>query len=154
MSRSYIGIGSNLGDPIANVRDAIAALGELGTVERTSSLYRTKPWGKTDQPEFLNAVALIETGLTPRALLAAIKALEDRLGRVPTERWGPRAIDLDILTYDDLKIEGEGLTIPHAGMLERAFVLVPLAEIDEKFGEACDGLSADDRAACVMLRMR
>ncbi len=154
MSRSYIGIGSNLGDSIANVRDAIAALGELGTVERTSSLYRTKPWGKTDQPDFINAVALIETGLTPRALLAAIKALEDRLGRVPTERWGPRAIDLDILTYDDLKIEGEGLTIPHAGMAERAFVLVPLAEIDETFAGARDALPREDVSECAQLTGR
>ncbi len=143
MSRSYIGIGSNLGDPVTNVRDAIAALGELGTVERTSSLYRTKPWGKTDQPDFINAVALIETGLTPRALLAAIKALEDRLGRVPTERWGPRAIDLDILIYDDLTIEDDGLTVPHASMLERAFVLVPLAEIDEAFASARDALNRE-----------
>lgn len=151
MSRSYIGIGSNLGDAVANVRYAIAALGELGTVERTSSLYRTKPWGKTDQPDFTNAVALIETDLTPRALLDAIKALEDRLGRVPTERWGPRAIDLDILTYDDLAIEGGGLTIPHAGMPERAFVLVPLAEIDEAFATARDALNREQLNAVVRL---
>jgi 2-amino-4-hydroxy-6-hydroxymethyldihydropteridine diphosphokinase len=138
--RAYVGVGSNLGDPEANVRDAIAALGELGAVERTSSLYRTKAWGKTDQPDFVNAVALLETGLNPRSLLIALKAIEAELGRVPSERWGPRAIDLDILTFDDLQIEEEGLAIPHPSMNERAFVLVPLAEIDPSFAPLRDAL--------------
>ncbi|HEY8320915.1 MAG TPA: 2-amino-4-hydroxy-6-hydroxymethyldihydropteridine diphosphokinase [Candidatus Baltobacteraceae bacterium] len=138
--RAYVGIGSNLGDPEANVRGAIAALGELGAVERTSSLYRTKAWGKTDQPDFVNAVALLETGLNPRSLLIALKAIEAELGRVPSERWGPRAIDLDILTFDDLQIEEEGLAIPHPSMNERAFVLVPLAEIDPSFAPLRDAL--------------
>jgi len=138
--RAYIGIGSNLGDPEKNVRDAIAALGELGAVERMSSLYRTKAWGKSDQPDFINAVALIETGLNPRSLLIALKAIEVELGRIPSERWGPRAIDLDILTFDDLRVEEEGLTIPHASMDERAFVLVPLAEIDPSFAPLRDAL--------------
>jgi len=138
--RAYIGIGSNLGDSEKNVRDAIAALGELGAVERMSSLYRTKAWGKSDQPDFINAVALIETGLNPRSLLIALKAIEVELGRIPSERWGPRAIDLDILTFDDLRVEEEGLTIPHASMDERAFVLVPLAEIDPSFAPLRDAL--------------
>lgn len=146
--RAYVGIGSNLGDPEANVRDAIAALGELGAVERTSSLYRTKAWGKTDQPDFVNAVALLETGMSPRALLTALKAIETSLGRVPSERWGPRAIDLDILTFDDLRIEEEGLSIPHPRMAERAFVLVPLAEIDGSFATMRDRLPVEDIDAC------
>lgn len=150
--RAYIAIGSNLGDAEANVRDAIAALGELGAVERMSSLYRTKAWGKTDQPDFINAVALIETGLNPRSLLIALKAIEVDLGRVPSERWGPRAIDLDILTFDDLRVEEEGLTIPHPSMNERAFVLVPLAEIDPSFAVLRDALPAGETFSCVMLR--
>ena len=149
--RVYVGIGSNLGDAEANVRDAIAGLGELGAGERMSSLYRTKAWGKTDQPDFINAVALIETGLNPRSLLIALKAIEVELGRVPSERWGPRAIDLDILTFDDLRFEEEGLTIPHASMNERAFVLVPLAEIDPSFAVLRDTLPVEDVAACVVL---
>jgi len=138
--RAYIGIGSNLGDAEKNVRDAVAALGELGAVERTSSLYRTRAWGKTDQPDFVNAVALLETGLNPRSLLIALKAIEAELGRVPSERWGPRAIDLDILTFDDLDIEEDDLTVPHARLRERAFVLVPLAEIDPSFAPLRDAL--------------
>ena len=146
--RAYIGIGSNLGDAVANVGNAIAALGDLGAVDRASSLYRTKPWGKADQPDFVNAVVLLDTALDPRGLLAALKALEVRLGRVPSERWGPRSIDLDILTFDDLHLEEEGLTIPHAGLLERAFVLVPLAEIDASFVGARGALSEDELASC------
>jgi 2-amino-4-hydroxy-6-hydroxymethyldihydropteridine diphosphokinase len=149
--RAYVGVGSNLGDPEANVRDAIAALGELGAVERTSSLYRTKAWGKTDQPDFVNAVALLETGMSPRALLTALKAIETSLGRVPSERWGPRAIDLDILTFDDLQIEEEGLAIPHPHMAERAFVLVPLTEIDGSFATVRDRLPVEDIDACKAL---
>ncbi|HEY8322806.1 MAG TPA: 2-amino-4-hydroxy-6-hydroxymethyldihydropteridine diphosphokinase [Candidatus Baltobacteraceae bacterium] len=149
--RAYVGVGSNLGDPEANVRDAIAALGELGAVERTSSLYRTKAWGKTDQPDFVNAVALLETGMSPRALLTALKAIETSLGRVPSERWGPRAIDLDILTFDDLHIEDDGLAIPHPHMAERAFVLVPLTEIDGSFATVRDRLPVEDIDACKAL---
>jgi len=142
--RAYIGIGSNLGDAEKNVRDAIAALAELGALERMSSLYRTRAWGKTDQPDFINAVALIETGLDPRPLLTALKAIEVDLGRITAERWGPRAIDLDILTFDDVHIEEEGLTIPHASMNERAFVWVPLAEIDPSFAPLRDALPVGD----------
>lgn len=149
--RTYVAIGSNLGDPVASVRDAIAALGELGSVERMSSLYHTKAWGKTDQPDFVNAVALLETGLNPRSLLIALKSIEQRLGRVPTERWGPRAIDLDILTFDDLHIEEEGLTIPHASMNERAFVLVPLAEIDASFAVLRDALPVEETSGVTLL---
>lgn len=138
--RAYIAVGGNLGDAAATVVRAVVSLDELGKVTKASSLYETKAWGKTDQPDFVNAVALLETDLDPRALLAALKAMETRLGRVPGERWGPRAIDLDILTYDDELVENADLTIPHARMAERAFVLVPLAEIDERYAPLRDAL--------------
>jgi 2-amino-4-hydroxy-6-hydroxymethyldihydropteridine diphosphokinase len=131
--RAYVGLGANLGDARANVLLALDALGALGTVRRRSSLYQTRPWGNVDQPDFVNAVALLETALGPKALLGALRAIERKLGRVPGERWGPRAIDLDILTYDDLEIGEANLHVPHPGLRERAFVLVPLAEIDRRF---------------------
>ena len=111
-----------------------AALGILDAhaqvrVIRVSALYRTPPWGKTDQPDFLNAVAEIETGLAAHALLELCLNTEHELKRERLERWGPRVIDIDILLYDDERIEDEKLQIPHPRMLERAFVLVPLAEI-------------------------
>ncbi len=142
--RAYVGIGANLGDPAANVERALAALGDLGTVTRTSSLYRTRPWGNADQPHFVNAAAVLETGLEPRALLAALKSLERRLGRVETERWGPRAIDLDLLAYDDVERNEPGLRLPHPRLRERAFVLVPLAEIEPGYAAARDALPAEE----------
>ena len=95
--RAFIGIGSNLDDPQTNVRAAIAALASIGKIARASSLYRTKPWGVTEQPDFINAVVLLKTSLPPRMLLSALKSIEGDLGRTPGERWGPRIIDLDIL---------------------------------------------------------
>jgi 2-amino-4-hydroxy-6-hydroxymethyldihydropteridine diphosphokinase len=94
-----------------------------------SSLYRTPPWGKTDQPDFLNAAAELSTGLPPRALLDLCLSVEKELKRERRERWGPRLVDLDILLFGALRIDEPGLEIPHPRMLERAFVLVPLAEI-------------------------
>jgi 2-amino-4-hydroxy-6-hydroxymethyldihydropteridine diphosphokinase len=108
-------------------------------------MYRTLPWGKPDQPAFLNAVALVETHLEPMEVLRMLQAFERRLGRVPGERWGPRTIDLDLLLYDDLNIDRPELTIPHRHLHERAFVLVPLAEIDERFKSMCDRLPATER---------
>ena len=102
MALARIGLGSNLGDPVANVERALAALGSLGRVSARSGLYRTPAWGVTEQPFFVNAAALLETALEPHALLGALKALETELGRTASYRWGPRAIDLDILTYDAL----------------------------------------------------
>ena len=94
-----------------------------------SSLYRTPPWGKTDQPDFINAAAEIRTSLEPRALLALCLDAEHELKRVRQERWGPRIVDIDILAFGDRVIREAGLEIPHPRILERAFVLVPLAEI-------------------------
>ena len=126
-----LGFGGNLGDPARQIAEAIAAIGSrgIGTVSRVSSLWRTPPWGKTDQPAFLNACALIETQLPPLVLLAALKDIEREIGRTPGERWGPRPIDIDILFYDDVSLNEDALTIPHKNLFERAFVLAPLAEI-------------------------
>jgi 2-amino-4-hydroxy-6-hydroxymethyldihydropteridine diphosphokinase len=142
--RAYVGLGSNDGDAIANVTRGFDALDRIGSVVHRSSLYRTLPWGKTDQPEFVNAVVLLETPLTPRELLDALKTAEKRLGRMPAERWGPRVIDFDILTYDDLEIDEPGLRVPHPRMRERAFVLVPLAEIDLRYVPLRDALDESD----------
>jgi 2-amino-4-hydroxy-6-hydroxymethyldihydropteridine diphosphokinase len=142
---AYIGIGSNLGDRLGNVQGAISALSEIGTPLAVSSTYRTRPWGKPDQPWFANAVALVETQLEPMEVLRMLQTFERRLGRVPGERWGPRVIDLDLLLYDDLTIDEPELTIPHRHLHERAFVLVPLAEIDERFNPMRDRLPATER---------
>jgi len=152
MALARIGLGSNLGDAAANVEDALAALGSLGTVVARSSLYRTPAWGVTEQPDFVNAAALLETDLGPFALLDALKALEVRLGRVESFRWGPRDIDLDILAYDDLLLDEPTLKIPHARLHERAFALVPLAEIDPAFGPALAALPEEARAAVQRIR--
>ncbi len=147
MTRALLGLGANLGDPIATLNDAKDRLGSLGTVTALSSLYRTPPWGVEEQPPFVNAALALETALDPDALLAALKALEAELGRVASFRWGPRAIDLDILAYDGVTRSDPVLTIPHARLLERAFVLVPLAEIDPAYLAARDALPAADVAA-------
>ncbi len=151
MSLARIGLGSNLGDASANVRAGIAALARLGHVTAQSSLYRGPPWGASGQPDFVNAAALLETTLFPRALLAALKGLELELGRVSSYRWGPRHIDLDILAYDDAAVHEPGLIVPHERLFERAFALVPLAEIDPAFKGARDALPADELAALIRL---
>ena len=127
--RAFVGIGSNLGDRTGSVERAVAALGKLGAIVGRSSLYNTAPWGKTDQPSFVNAVVLLETQLAPRSLLESLQAIEKRLGRTPAERWGPRIVDLDLLLYGSVVMESEELTLPHPVLHERVFVLAPLAEI-------------------------
>ena len=122
------------------------ALSRVGAVMHNSSLYRTAPWGLRDQPHFINAVVEIETELDPYALLAGLKALERDLGRQPGPRWGARIIDLDILIYDDVEMKEPDLTLPHARLYERAFALVPLAEIDERFAPWRDRLDASELA--------
>ncbi|MDI6026819.1 2-amino-4-hydroxy-6-hydroxymethyldihydropteridine diphosphokinase [Corticibacterium sp. UT-5YL-CI-8] len=128
---AFLGLGGNLGDPRAAMAAALKLLdtGPDTRVVTVSSLYRTPPWGKTDQPDFLNAAAEIATVLQPRALLQRCLDIEKDLKRERKERWGPRVIDMDILVYDGLTIREEGLEVPHPRMLERAFVLMPLAEI-------------------------
>lgn len=146
MARAHIGVGANVGDAVTSVRGAIDALGRLGTVVRKSSLYRSKPWGVRDQPDFINAVALLDTDLDPHALLAALKNIEREFGRISGPRWGPRALDLDILTYDNGKVDDPGLVIPHPLMRERRFVLIPLAEIDDAYSDALAALPPEARA--------
>jgi len=126
-----LSFGSNLGDKGANIRNAVARLDADPRIKivALSRLYRTAPWGKTDQDWFVNACALATTTLAPRALLAHVKALEVEIGRTPGERWGPRVIDIDILIYDGVALTADDLKLPHPEMLNRAFVLVPLAEI-------------------------
>lgn len=146
MALAHIGLGSNLGDSARAIDRACGALAALGTLRARSSLYRTKAWGVTDQPDFLNAAVALETALEPRALLAALKAIEADLGRVAGYRWGPRAIDLDILTYGDRRIDEPDLVVPHARLGERAFALAPLAEIEPAFVAAYAALPAAARA--------
>jgi 2-amino-4-hydroxy-6-hydroxymethyldihydropteridine diphosphokinase len=125
----YLALGTNLGDRPGNLRDAVAALPPAVTVLASSPVYETQPWGVTDQPAFLNMVLHGKTRLAPLALLAHLKELEGKLGRLASVRYGPRKIDIDILFYSDLILDTPGLTIPHPGLHERAFVLVPLADL-------------------------
>lgn len=129
--RVLLGLGGNLGDPAQAMGEALRRLDADAATEiiSVSSLYRTPPWGKLDQPDFINAAAEVRTGLAPRALLDLCLAEEHRLKRERKERWGPRLIDIDILLYGDRRVSEPGLDIPHPRMTERAFVLVPLAEI-------------------------
>lgn len=132
MIRAAVGLGANLGDAAASVRAALQALETLPQtrVVARSRLYRTPAWGVTAQPDFVNAVAVLETGLSAHALLDALLALERRAGRVrhPRERWGPRVLDLDLLLYGEAVIDTPGLRVPHPHLHARAFALLPLAE--------------------------
>lgn len=129
--KAYIGLGSNMADPVAQVREALDELAHLPSSRllAVSSLYRSAPVGKLDQPDFINAVALIETDLTPQDLLKSLLEIEHYHGRVREYRNGPRTLDLDILLYDDLQCNDAHLTLPHPRMHQRAFVLQPLCEI-------------------------
>ena len=126
----YLALGTNLGDRIANLKQAARALPPLVRVVVASPVYETPPWGYIEQPAFLNQVIQAETGLDPHALLTYLKQTEIRLGRRTTFRNGPRVIDLDILFYDDAVLNSPELTIPHPSIPERAFVLVPLADLN------------------------
>ena len=131
-SKAFIGLGSNLNSPKTQINSALTALDALEgvVVEKCSHFYASSPMGPKDQPEYINAVCQISTSLEPFALLAATQEIENQHGRVrKAEQWGPRTLDLDILMWDDLKLETERLTIPHYGMSTREFVLVPLFEI-------------------------
>jgi len=128
---AFIGLGSNLADPLAQIRQALTELESIpGTrVTARSSLYRTSPVGYLEQPDFINAVASVQTTLKPQALLAALLAIENRHGRRRTTRNAPRKLDLDLLLYGEEVLDQDGLTLPHPRLHERAFVLAPLAEI-------------------------
>ncbi len=130
MPEAFLGLGANLGGRRASLRAAAADLRALLANLRVSALYETAPWGDTDQPPFLNAAAAGATELPPLALLDAVQAIEARLGRVRSaRRWGPRAIDIDILLYGSAVVSHPRLTIPHARIRERGFVLRPLADL-------------------------
>ena len=125
----YLGLGSNVGDRQNNLAAAIAAMPPTIEKLHASPIYETPPWGFEDQSNFLNQVVEAQTDLSPKELLDHIKNIESDVGRTPTFRNGPREIDIDILFYDDLIVETETLTIPHARLAERAFMLVPLADL-------------------------
>lgn len=129
LKTAYLALGSNLGNRAANLEAARDAMGLKTRLMAASPLYETAPWGYASQPDFLNQVVRIETKLPPIELLAFLKSIESNLGRKTSFRFGPRLIDLDILSYENLVLELPGLTIPHPRIVERAFVLVPLADL-------------------------
>ncbi|MFZ0558093.1 MAG: 2-amino-4-hydroxy-6-hydroxymethyldihydropteridine diphosphokinase [Methylovirgula sp.] len=142
-----LGLGSNIGDGPGNIAKALRLIGDSGTIEisAVSSIYRTAPWGYLDQPPFANACALARTRLAPPQLLAAVKKVEADMGRRKTVRWGPRLIDIDILFYGDVPLSTPELILPHKELFNRAFVLVPLAEIAPQL--RLGGRSVADAAA-------
>lgn len=127
--RAFLSLGSNLGDRLKNLVQAMQLLEPEVSIACASSIYETEPWGIKEQPRFLNCAVEVNTDLSPQELLIKLKSIETKLGRQPTFRYGPRLVDLDLLLYDKLVLSSDELTIPHPRMLERAFVLVPLAEI-------------------------
>ena len=133
MNRAYLSIGTNLGNRKNNIETAITLLKALPdtSVVKVSKIYETEPWGYTNQDKFLNVCVLIETGLNPKELLYKCQDIENELKRVRDVRWGPRTIDVDILLYDDIISEDESLIIPHPRIHERAFVLIPLRDLDK-----------------------
>lgn len=160
-ARAFVGLGANLGDPVAQVRAALRDLDAIDATRlvRASSLYRSAPWGGVEQPAFINAVAEVETRLAPRELLDALLAIEQRHGRIRDgNRWGPRTLDLDLLVHGDRRIDEHGLLLPHPHLAERAFVLVPLAEIAPDLrvpgvGVVADLLACIDAGACEQLAL-
>ncbi|WP_316861737.1 2-amino-4-hydroxy-6-hydroxymethyldihydropteridine diphosphokinase [uncultured Cohaesibacter sp.] len=140
----YISLGGNIGDPAITIDDTLSTLSfQKGVVVETRSpFYKTPPWGKTDQAVFINACASLKTTLSPHQLLETCLNVEMRMGRQRGERWGPRIIDIDILTYGNEQIQSPDLTIPHPYITERAFVLVPLRDIDPTF--SLNGISIDE----------
>jgi len=133
VAEALLGLGGNVGDVRTTLDEAVALLAEGTKVKliARSSDYRTPPWGVTDQPPFINCAIAVETALSPRALLDRALTVERALGRDRSQeqRWGPRTIDIDLLAYGDLSLDEPNLTLPHPRLFERAFVLVPLAEI-------------------------
>lgn len=148
----YLGLGSNVGQREENLIQAMRRLGQhapedgMLRLRRCSSVYETAPWGYADQPAFLNCVVEAETDLTPQALLALAQRVERELGRQPVFRYGPRLVDVDILLYGDLALDLPDLQIPHPRLAQRAFVLVPLAELAPQLVHPTLGLTAAELA--------
>lgn len=159
MTRAYIGLGSNLDAPAEQVRRGFIALATLPrtTLATHSRLYATPPWGRTDQPPFINAVAALDTALEPRSLLDGLLMLERVAGRERGEsRWGPRTLDLDILLFGDCVLDVPGLHLPHPHLHVRAFALMPLAELAPDLvvpghGRVADLLAALGYQGCSLL---
>ena len=143
----YLALGSNLGDRLANLKQAIASLSPQMEVKAKSRVYETPPWGYTEQPMFLNQVVKVSTYLEPELLLKHLKRLEVALGRVPSFQNGPRLIDIDILFYDDRVLNTPSLTIPHPQMNERAFVLMPLNDIAPALAHPAIGKTVSEMLA-------
>lgn len=145
MAKVFIALGANLTDPVTQLDNACLALAEIAEVNpingltslKVSAYYRSAPMGEVEQPDYVNAVASFETALSPIALLDALQKIENEQGRVRLERWGPRTLDLDILLYDKQIIDSPRLVIPHYGMKQRSFVLLPLADIAPKITLPC-----------------
>lgn len=142
-----LGLGTNLGDRAANLRAALEGLARIAVIDGLSRLYESEPYGFAAQPKFWNMVARIRTNLSPAQLLRAVKDLEARIGRTPTHRMGPRVIDIDILLYDDALVDDAGLRIPHPGLMDRAFVLAPLLDLDPERVHPATGESFAERMA-------
>jgi 2-amino-4-hydroxy-6-hydroxymethyldihydropteridine diphosphokinase len=151
MVRTAIGVGSNLGDRMGTVRAAVRQLESVGRIVAQSRLYRSKPWGVQEQPEFCNAVVVLETELSPHVLLEQLKNIEARLGRAPSERWGPRRIDLDILLYGEQRVDEPELQVPHPRLFERGFALIPLAEVDKRYADRIAGLPPGERESVALM---
>ncbi|MGH7506155.1 MAG: 2-amino-4-hydroxy-6-hydroxymethyldihydropteridine diphosphokinase [Longimicrobiales bacterium] len=147
MACAYLGIGSNLGDRRANLAAALAALSMLGDIDAISPVYETEPVGLQEQPDFWNLVLRLRTSIPPAELLQAAKTAERRLGRTRTVPDGPRVIDIDLLLYDDVVVHGPGLNVPHPRMMQRAFVLRPLLDIDPGLTHPVTGEALADTLA-------
>jgi 2-amino-4-hydroxy-6-hydroxymethyldihydropteridine diphosphokinase len=140
----YLSLGSNVGDRKDYLDTAKKLLSPYIEALEASSIYETEPWGYTDQPDFLNQVLYGKTGLKPRELLSCLKGIEERMGRKETFKYGPRVIDIDILLYGEEVYQDDVLSIPHSRLLERAFVLVPLAEIAPEVIHPLEGRKIQD----------
>jgi 2-amino-4-hydroxy-6-hydroxymethyldihydropteridine diphosphokinase len=129
-NKVFIALGSNLGDRAENLKKAIHAIElNIGAIIRQSSVYKTQPWGNSNQPDYFNQVILVHSNMSPEECLFILSSVERQMGRIREERWGSRIIDLDLLYVDDIILHTEKLTLPHPGIAQRRFVLVPLVEI-------------------------
>lgn len=155
MRRAYLGLGSNLGDRLAHLQAAVDGLARTPglAVVAVSPVYETAPVGGPPQDDYLNAVVALDTDLTPHDLLRIAQGLEDAEHRVRRERWGPRTLDVDVLLVGDEAVDDPDLVVPHPRLTERAFVLVPLADLDPRWATSIPPDRIDVRPARVELRL-